>query len=161
MFKKLFRAFSKKKDEPVVEEIEVIEADEIIEPEPVVLMFPEIKVSEGTPLLEILTDDAVRDIAERIAKEGSITPTEEPVEIAEEQVDEIINEVNVESSFKYEVYVGDTEEDVKLVNTHDFQGLMEARIFGFRYARDNGKQVYFVHEEVEYGDGEKGFHRHY
>jgi hypothetical protein len=59
------------------------------------------------------------------------------------------------------VYVGDNDNDVSLVNTHDFATLDEARAFGLTYAKENNKHVFFIHEEVETEDGYKALTRYY
>lgn len=159
MFKKLFKAlsFGKKNEEP---QVEVVEADEIIVPEPVKLpetieeetITPE---TNGDTIGENITvhaetikidveDLAISDRLEEIVELDSLPPIDQ-----------------IETSLKYEVYIGNSEEDVELANIHDFSNLEEAREFALQYAQYKGKSVFFIHEQVELENGDKSFHRHY
>lgn len=68
---------------------------------------------------------------------------------------------DVGTPFRFEVYVGNDENDVKLVNDNDFATVEEAREFAIKFVRDNDLGLFFIHEEVADENGNKTLTRYY
>jgi hypothetical protein len=111
----------------------------------------------GTP---DLTEKEVEEINKTV--DALITT---PLKIEALLVDEEgVKEFDVDTNFRFEVYVGTDEGSVKLVNDKDFDSVERAKSFGIDYSTKHypeQKTVVFVHEETFDENGNRVLNRHY
>jgi hypothetical protein len=87
------------------------------------------------------------------------------VYIIESVDEEQAKSFDVDTKFRFEVYVGTSEDNVKLVNEHDFDTVEEAKSFGEIWASKNIDSetmvIIFIHEETIDDNGQSVTNRHY
>jgi hypothetical protein len=148
MLKRLFNRFRRKPEKTVEEIAKHIQKHSKINP-------VENKEGDGVEHIIKAVTIPLSEIIEPNIEELELTVTTvemDDIEVIEADEEEI-KEFDVNTKFRFEVYVGMTESDVKLVNTHDFDNIEDAKAFGRKYVeksfKDTNDYVIFVHEEVD------------
>lgn len=163
MFKKLAKLFKKTEEEKqeVREEIEkALEETEETEPIKIVddvlerVLKPEEELSLQEELLdvEVVEPEETIEIGKYVIADTGLNE-EHDAELAKWHSD-----YDVDTSFRFEVYVGEDEDSVKLMNETDFTSIEDAVKFA-RECIEESNLIAFIHEEVD-EQGDKILTRH-